>query len=148
MRFDWMPYKDEFDTMLGPLNKLGCIYAFKLDKQGTVAYMAEENMYFERHSKLKSLRNGMVIGDAVRLAKKVLIKYVYDNEGAVGAIRKAKELQATIMGRYPPNIGVSCNLYRTDRDKLLDTSSCDITYEFPGMTKSWTLNIHARRAAA
>jgi len=149
IRFDWMPYKDEEDTMIGPLMKVGVIYAFKLDKQGTVAYMSEDSMYVERFSKLKSMRNGMVIGDAVRLAKKVLIKYVYDNEGATGAIRKAtEELVLTIQGRYPGNIAVTPTLYRTERDKLLETSSCDLTYEFPGMTKAWTLNIHARRAAA
>jgi hypothetical protein len=149
MKFDWLPYKDEYDTMIGPLLKLGCIFAFKLDKQGTVAYMAEDSMYVEKYSKLKSMRNGMVIGDAVRLAKKVLIKYVYDNDGAAGAIRKATaELNATILGRYPSNIGVQPSLYRTERDTLLETSSCDINYLFPGMTKAWSLNIHARRAAA
>jgi hypothetical protein len=147
MEMDWYPYKDEFDTMIGPLKKLGCIFALKLNKAGVIAYMAEENMYVEKNSKLKSVRNGMVIGDGVRLAKGVLIKYVYDNDGAAGAIRKATdELQQTILGRYPANIIVTPYLYRTTRDIQIDTSTCDIEYKFPGMTKSWSLNIHARRA--
>ena len=148
MEFDWLPYKDENDTMIGPLRKLGCIFAFKIDRQGTVAYMAEENMYTQTTSKLKSIRNGMVIGDAVRLGKAVLIKYVYDNEGATGAIRKASsELAERLSGRYPSNIAVTADLYQSERDKLLETSTCDLTYYFPGMTKGWKLNIYAKRGA-
>ena len=148
MEFDWLPYKDEFDTMLTPLRKLGCIFAFKVDRAGTVAYMSEENLYTQSTSRLKSIRNGMVIGDAIRLAKSVLIKYVYDNEGATGAIRKASnELAERLSGRYPENITVKADLYQTERDKLLDTSTCDLTYFFPGMTKGWKLNIYAKRGA-
>lgn len=148
MEFDWLPYKDEFDTMIGPLRKLGCIFAQKLDREGTVAYMGEENMYTQTTSKLKSIRNGMVIGDAVRLGKSVLIKYVYDNDGAAGAIRKASgEMAERLSGRYPANITVTADLYQTERDKLLETSTCDLTYYFPGMTKGWKLNIYAKRGA-
>ena len=148
MEFDWLPYKDELDTMIGPLRKLGCIFAQKIDRAGTVAYMGEENMYTQTTSKLKSIRNGMVIGDAVRLGKAVLIKYVYDNDGAAGAIRKASaELAERLSGRYPSNIVVNASLYQTERDKLLETSTCDLTYYFPGMTKGWKLNIYAKRGA-
>lgn len=148
MEYDWLPYKDEKDTMLTPLRKLGCIFAFKIDRKGTVAYMSEENCYVQETSKLKSIRNGMVIGDAVRLGKSVLIKYVYDNDGAAGAIRKAsEELAQRLSGRYPSNITVTANLYQTERDKLLESSTCDLTYYFPGMTKGWQLNIYAKRGA-
>lgn len=148
MEFDWLPYKDEFDTMLTPLRKLGCIFAFKIDRKGTVAYMSEDNLYTQETSKLKSIRNGMVIGDAVRLGKSVLIKYVYDNDGAAGAIRKAsQELAERLSGRYPSNITVTANLYQSERDKLLESSTCDLTYYFPGMTKGWQLNIYAKRGA-
>lgn len=148
MEYDWLPYKDEFDTMLTPLRKLGCIFAFKIDRKGTVAYMSEENLYTQETSKLKSIRNGMVIGDAVRLGKSVLIKYVYDNDGAAGAIRKAsEELAQRLSGRYPKNITVTADLYQTERDKLLESSTCDLTYYFPGMTKGWQLNIYAKRGA-
>jgi hypothetical protein len=148
MEFDWLPYKDEFDTMIGPLRKLGCIFAQKIDRAGTVAYMGEENMYTQTTSKLKSIRNGMVIGDAIRLGKSVLIKYVYDNDGAAGAIRKASsEMAERFSGRYPSNVVVIANLYQTERDKLLETSTCDLTYYFPGMTKGWKLNIYAKRGA-
>lgn len=149
MEYDWLPYKDEFDTMIGPLRKLGCIFAFQIDRAGTVAYMSEENMYTQSTSKLKSIRNGMVIGDAVRLGKAILIKYVYDNDGAVGAIRKASgELGENLTGRYPSNITVVPELFQSERDKLLDTSSCNLIYYFPGMTKGWSLNIYAKRADA
>ena len=148
MEFDWLPYKDEFDTMLTPLRKLGCIFAFKVDRKGTVVYMGEENLYTQETSKLKSIRAGMVIGDAVRLGKSVLIKYVYDNDGAAGAIRKASaEITERLSGRYPKNIVVTANLYQTERDKLLESSTCDLTYYFPGMTKGWQLNIYAKRGA-
>ena len=148
MEFDWLPYKDEYDTMLTPLRKLGCIFAFKIDRKGTVAYMSEDNLYTQETSKLKSIRNGMVIGDAVRLGKSVLIKYVYDNDGAAGAIRKAsQELAERLSGRYPANITVTANLYQSERDKLLESSTCDLTYYFPGMTKGWQLNIYAKRGA-
>jgi len=148
MEYDWLPYKDETDTMLTPLRKLGCIFAFKIDRKGTVAYMSEENLYTQETSKLKSIRNGMVIGDAVRLGKSVLIKYVYDNDGAAGAIRKAsEELAQRLSGRYPKNITVTADLYQTERDKLLESSTCDLTYYFPGMTKGWQLNIYAKRGA-
>lgn len=148
MEYDWLPYKDEGDTMLTPLRKLGCIFAFKIDRKGTVAYMSEDNLYTQETSKLKSIRNGMVIGDAVRLGKSVLIKYVYDNDGAAGAIRKAsEELAQRLSGRYPKNITVTADLYQTERDKLLESSTCDLTYYFPGMTKGWQLNIYAKRGA-
>lgn len=146
MEFDWLPYKDEYDTMIGPLRKAGCIFAFAIDRKGTVAYMAEENMYVQTTSRLKSIRNSMVIGDAVRMAKAILIKYVYDNEGAAGSIRKATdEMQQTIVGRYPDNIIVSPLMYQSTRDKMMDSTTCDLTYKFPGMTKEWTLNIYAKR---
>jgi hypothetical protein len=148
MEYDWLPYKDEGDTMLTPLRKLGCIFAFKIDRKGTVVYMSEDNLYTQETSKLKSIRNGMVIGDAVRLGKSVLIKYVYDNDGAAGAIRKAsEELAQRLSGRYPKNITVTADLYQTERDKLLESSTCDLTYYFPGMTKGWQLNIYAKRGA-
>jgi hypothetical protein len=149
MRMEWYPFKDELDTMIGPFQKLGCIFALEIVKDRTWAYMSEDNMYVEKYSKLKSSRNGMVIGDAIRMGKKILIKYIYDNEGAEGAIRKAtEEMLNTIVGRYPTNINVSPNMYRTPRDIQLDTSTCDIVYEFPGMTKGWSYNIYARRSAS
>ncbi len=149
MRFDWYPFKDEFDTMIGPLTKLGCIFAIEMERDSVYAYMQEKNMYNERFSVLKSLRNGMVIGDAVRLGKKVLYKYVFDREGAEGAMRKAsEELIASLSGRYPSGINVTPRLYRTTRDIALGASSCDMIYEFPGQTESWSLNIYARRSAA
>lgn len=149
MRFDWYPYKDRYDTMIGPLKKLGCIYAMELERNTVWAYMSEPTMYVEKYSKLKSLRNGMVIGDAVRMAKKILIKYVFDNEGADGAIRKATdEIVATVTGRYPANITVTPLMYRSKRDVQLDTATCDLIYRFPGMIEGWTLNIRARRSLA
>jgi hypothetical protein len=149
MRFDWYPYKDEFDTMLGPLKKLGCIYAVEIERGKVWAYMSEKTMYVEKFSKLKSIRNGMVVGDGVRMGKKILVKYIYDNGGAEGSIKKAtEEMYATIQGRYPNNINVTPVLYRTKRDIQLDTSSCDLAYEFPGMTEAWNYTIYARRTSA
>ncbi|MGL4949657.1 MAG: hypothetical protein ACRC5M_04685 [Anaeroplasmataceae bacterium] len=147
MEYDWLPYKDEYDTMLGPLTKLGCIYAFKVDRAGNVVYMSESNMYSQPNSKLKSIRNGMVIGDAVRLGKSILIKYSFDNDGAAGAIRKAtSDLSENLSGRYPSNIRVTSSLYQSERDKMLDETTCDLYYYFPGMTKGWKLNIYAKRS--
>jgi hypothetical protein len=149
MRFDWYPYKDEYNTMIGPLIKLGCIFATELQKDTVWSYMSEDNMYVEKFSKLKSLRNGLIICDSIKLGKKILIKYVYDNDGAEGAIRKATEdISNYIVGRYPTNIIVTPTLYRTKRDIQLDTTSCDMVYQFPGMTKGWNYNITARRQAA
>lgn len=143
--FTFYPYKDEKDTMLGPLRKQGCIYAMEVFR-GKYRYMSEDTMYSFPTSKLKSFRNGMVIGDAVRLAKDVLIKYCYDNDGAAGAIRHATtEFNERVIGRYPANIGVSPNMYQTENDKLEENCTCDLIYTFPGMIKTWTLNIRARR---
>jgi hypothetical protein len=149
MRFDFYPFKDKNDTMIGPLQKLGCIFAMEVERDTVWAYMSEPTMYVEKYSKLKSIRNGMVIGDAVRMAKKILIKYVYDNDGAAGAISKATaEISQTVIGRYPQNVTVEPRLYRTKRDIALETATCDLTYRFPGMVQGWTLNIHARRSLA
>ena len=146
MEFDWYPYKDEYDTMIGPLKKLGCVFAFVINREGVAAYMSESNMYVHKNSKLKSIRNGMVIGDAVRMCKSILIKYVYDNEGSAGAIRKATdEINQTVVGRYPANIAVIPSLYQTTRDKQMESTTCDISYKFPGMTQDWKLNIYAKR---
>lgn len=143
--FTFYPYKDEKDTMLGPLRKQGCIYAMEVFR-GKFRYMSEDTMYAFPTSKLKSFRNGMVIGDAVRLAKSVLIKYCYDNDGAAGAIRHAStDFNEQIIGRYPSNIGVAADMHQTDEDKLLENCTCNLIYTFPGMIKTWNLEIRARR---
>jgi len=145
MEFTFYPYKDEKDTMLGPLRKQGCIFAMEVFR-GVYRYMSESNMYVHRNSKLKSFRNGMVIGDAVRLGKDVLIKYCYDNDGAQGAITHASsEFANRLVGRYPKNIIVQFDLHQTDEDKLLENCTCDLYYLFPNMVEAWNLNIHARR---
>ncbi|MBR1818263.1 MAG: hypothetical protein IJ772_05370 [Bacilli bacterium] len=148
MEFDFYPYKDEYDTMLGPFKKLGCIYAMEVFP-GQYYYMCEDNMYSYPTSKLKSLRNGMIIGDAVRLGKEVLIKYVYDPDGTAGAINHATaEMNEKILGRYPDSIIVTPSMYQTERDQLLESCTCDMIYKFPGMPKDWSLNIYAKRADA
>ena len=145
MEFDFYPYKDEYDSMLGPFKKLGCIYAMEVFP-GKYYYMCESNMYSYSTSKLKSLRNGMVIGDAIRLGKEVLIKYVYDPDGTSGAIAGATaEMNEKILGRYPASIVVTPSMYQTERDKKLESCTCDMVYRFPGMPQDWSLNIYAKR---
>lgn len=111
-----------------------------------VYFFSDANCYKEKISKLAEFRNSLLINDIRRIVKLVLVKYTFDSDGADAAIAKAKEeLQSVLKNRYPTNVVVDYNLYQTDRDKLLNQASCDISVTFPDVFDSWNVTITANR---
>lgn len=111
-----------------------------------VYFFSDANTYNEPISKLAEFRNALLINDLRRIVKLVLVKYTFDSDGAEAAIAKAKEeLQIVLKNRYPSNIVIDYNLYQTDRDKLLNQASCDISVTFPDVFDSWSVTITANR---
>lgn len=111
-----------------------------------VYFFSDANCYKEPISKLAEFRNSLLINDIRRVVKLVLVKYTFDSDGADAAIEKAsEELKSIFQNRYPNNIILDYNLYQTNRDKLLNQASCDISVTFPDVFDSWNCTITANR---
>ena len=112
-----------------------------------VYFFSDANCYKESISKLAELRNSLLINDIRRVVKLVLVKYTFDSDGADAAIEKAtEELKSVFQNRYPSNIILDYNLYQSNRDKLLNQASCDISVTFPDVFDSWNCTITANRS--
>jgi len=111
-----------------------------------VYFFSDANCYKESISKLAEFRNSLLINDIRRVVKLVLVKYTFDSDGADAAIEKAsEELKSIFQNRYPNNIILDYNLYQSNRDKLLNQASCDISVTFPDVFDSWNCTITANR---
>lgn len=111
-----------------------------------VYFYSDANCYKEPISKLAEFRNALLINDLRRVVKLVLVKYTFDSDGADAAIAKAKEdLNNILKNRYPANVVIDYDLYQSDRDKLLNQASCDISVTFPDVFDSWNCTITANR---
>ena len=111
-----------------------------------VYFFSDANCYKEPISKLAEFRNSLLINDIRRVVKLVLVKYTFDSDGADAAIEKANEdLKKIFKNRYPNNIILDYNLYQSNRDKLLNQASCDISVTFPDVFDSWNCTITANR---
>lgn len=111
-----------------------------------VYFFSDANCYKESISKLAEFRNSLLINDIRRVVKLVLVKYTFDSDGADAAIEKAsEELKSIFQNRYPNNIILDYNLYQSNRDKLLNQASCDISVTFPDVFDSWNCTITVNR---
>lgn len=111
-----------------------------------VYFFSDANCYKEQISKLAEFRNSLLINDIRRVVKLVLVKYTFDSDGADAAIEKATgDLKSVFQNRYPNNIILDYNLYQSNRDKLLNQASCDISVTFPDVFDSWNCTITANR---
>lgn len=145
MKYDWLAEKDK-SNMLLKLEKAKINYIEKLNKRGDTMYSTERTLYDKDYSKLTSLRNALVIGDAKRVCHKVLIKYTYDPRSVAAAMEGATtELTSILRSRYPGTISVAVSIYQTKRDTITDNAHCDITFIFPNIIKRFTVTIIANR---
>lgn len=111
-----------------------------------VYFYSNSSLYTERISKLAEFRNGLLVNDLRRVVKLVLVKYTFDTKGADTAIANAtSELQRLLSSRYPNNIVINYNLYQTERDKLLNQATCEISVLFPDIFETWNVKIIADR---
>lgn len=128
------------------LGKAVSNYATDNDTERNVYWYSDASLYGETVSKLAEFRNGLLCNDIRRMCKLILVKYTFDTDGADAAIEKAKQdLFSTFKNRYPSNVVITFNLYQTDRDKLLNEASCDITVIFPDVFEAWNVKIIADR---
>lgn len=111
-----------------------------------VYFYSNSSLYTERISKLAEFRNGILVNDLRRIVKLILVKYTFDTKGADTAIANATaELTRTLSSRYPNNIIINYNLYQTDRDKLLNLATCELSVLFPDIFETWNVKIIADR---
>lgn len=112
-----------------------------------VYFFSNASLYGEQISKLAEFRNGILTNDIRRVLKLILVKYNFDNDGADAAIEKAtSEIVKKFATRYPSNIQISVNLYQTERDKLINTATCEVTVIFTDIFETWTAIINVDRA--
>ena len=143
--WSWLAEKDKSNMIL-QLEKAKVNFIEKLNKRGQTMYSSETTLYDKEYSKLTSLRNALVIGDAQRVCHKTLIKYKYDPSSVSATISNATtDILTQFRGRYPATIGVGVSIYQTKRDKITDNAHCDITFTFPNILKRFTVTIIARR---
>ena len=158
MIFDWVVTESKprgYQEKLAKSNKL--YWAVDLGKslsspaQGNytgrnVYFYSNSSLYTEQISKLSEFRNGMIVNDLRRIVKLVLVKYTFDTNGAETAIANATaELSNVLNSRYPNNIIINYNLYQTDRDKLLNCATCELSVLFPDIFETWNVVIVADR---
>lgn len=111
-----------------------------------IYFYSNSSLYTERISKLAEFRNGLLVNDLRRVVKLVLVKYTFDTKGADTAIANAtSELQRLLSSRYPNNIVINYNLYQSERDKLLNQATCEISVLFPDIFETWNVKIIADR---
>ena len=111
-----------------------------------VYFFSDANTYNEPVSKLAEFRNALLINDVRRVIKLVLVKYTFDSDGADEAIAKATdELSKVFKNRYPSNVILDYNLFQTERDKLLNQASCEVSITFPDVFDSWHATLIADR---
>lgn len=113
-----------------------------------VYFYSNASLYPETISKLAEFRNGILTNDIRRVLKLILVKYTFDNDGAESAIEKARaEIVKKFSARYPSNVTINANLYQTDRDKLLNMATCEVTVTFPDIFETWSCVITTDRAS-
>lgn len=111
-----------------------------------IYFFSNANLYSEKISKLAEFRNGILVNDIRRILKLTLCKYTFDTEGADAAIAKAREdLVKQFNNRYPSNVTISLNLYQSERDRLLNQATCEVTVTFPDTFETWNCTIYAAR---
>ena len=111
-----------------------------------IYFFSNANLYSEKLSKLAEFRNGVLVNDIRRILKLVLCKYTFDSEGADAAMSKAREeLVKQFNNRYPANVSIALSLFQTERDKLLNQATCQVTVTFPDVFETWNCTIIAAR---
>lgn len=156
--FDWVVAESKprgYQEKLAKQNKL--YWAVDLGKalstpaQGNftgknIYFFSNSSLYTETISKLAEFRNGILVNDLRRVVKLVLVKYTFDTKGAETAIANAtSELSSVLASRYPNNIIINYNLFQSDRDKLLNCATCELTVLFPDVFETWNVKIIADR---
>ena len=146
MKLDWTAKIRKNDIMKS-LEEEGLMYAEVLDRNNTIAFMNGVNQYNKLYSKMKLWRNAAIVGDAIRSAHSILIKYNYDPRGATVAVDEARKEMITFFSEkaYPDAVKVETNAFQTKRDKQTENASCELIFYFPGEIKGWSLIIRARR---
>lgn len=145
MKLDWLARKTKNDE-IGRLIERKINFAQQLTKDGIIAFMREDTQYERGYSKLNSMRNGMLVGDAIRRSKQILVKYAYDTRGAFESMRLAEEeLKNTFASRYPSGIVVKVKVYQTKRDTVTENAHCDIIVYFPDVPKGFQTTVIAKR---
>ena len=146
MDFDWIPRKSLNNLEFSELKDKNLFYATQVDKNGRLAWMNEATQYSERYSKLRSIRNGLIIAATIKEASKILIKYVYDDSGMDQVVETASgEITTRLNNLIPSTIGITVNIFQTERDKQTENASCEIIFEFPNVPESFSVTIRARR---
>ena len=146
MDFDWIPRKSINNLEFSELKDKNLFYATQVDKNGRLAWMNEATQYGERYSKLRSIRNGLIIAATIKEASKILIKYVYDDSGMDQVVETASgEITTRLSNLLPSTIGITVNIFQTERDKQTENASCEIIFEFPNVPESFSVTIRARR---
>lgn len=111
-----------------------------------IYFYSNASLYTERISKLAEFRNGILVNDIRRVLKLILVKYTFDNDGASAAIAKAtEELSQKLTSRYPSNIVINYNLYQSERDRLLNVATCELSVLFPDIFETWNCIITVDR---
>lgn len=149
MKFDWLPRKTVDDTEIGPMQKAKAIFAVKLEREGPISIMSDANMYGIKYSKFCSLRNGLIIGDAIRLCKRVLIRHTFTESTATDMLENAQTALDVALGSrgYPDSIEASATAFQTTRDKSLESASAKLEITFPNVAQKWSVVVHGKRRA-
>lgn len=146
MEFNWLPSKNTTNSEIAPLKEAQLFFPMKLNKRGRIAWMNESTQYGVYNSKLRSIRNGLVIGRSQREASAILIKYVFDNNGIETVISAAsQELDRRFSSIFPKNVKVETNLYQSKRDKRTENATCELIIYFPNIPEGFKVIIKARR---
>jgi len=133
------------DDIIGKYIDARINFVQQITKNGTVAIMSDRTLYDGTYSKLSSIRNGFVVGDAIRTAKKILVKYVYDSRGSSQSMRLANEEMSKAFDNRYKGILVMTKVYQTERDKKFDMASADIVIYFPDVPKGFNITVTSKR---
>ncbi len=150
MEFDFYPKIIEDNLQLQPLEDLNLLFARRLGEKKDAHFMSDDSMYNVDFSKLGSIRNLIFAGTVMRTLRKVLIRYSFHPNNALGAIDGAtRELDKIFAGKhFNPELPISFKIFQTKNDKANETATVDLGISFPDTIKKWNSTIHAKRAEA
>lgn len=147
MEFDFYPKVIKNNIEIEPLRENNLIFAMKLDRSKDFFFMSDDSQYKTDFSVLGSCANLIYIGEVIRTIRKVLVKYSFHPESALGAIPQAtNELNTLFQGRwFPKKFPITFSIFQTRNDKINKNASVDLAITFPDVIETWKVTITANR---
>lgn len=106
---------------------------------------ADNTLYYEKNSVMRSLRNSLIACDLIRVIRTILIKHRFGKSAEANRQNASEELNQQIAARYPDNYIFTPTFYQTDRNKVEGVNSVHVLFQPPDQSNKWDVIVEADR---